>query len=817
MDVCRGCRTELATDVHVCPHCAMRRTGRVHERLVALDAELNRLHGNRDQLIASLRVPLGEPVPAAGGAAATPVGDAASVGRSRARLSGVSAQTLLAGSGVALLFAAAVVFAAVAWDALPGAAQLAILAGAAAAAATAAVRCAARDLDVTAAALHLAAAAVAGVAGWGLADHLGAVRDLGAAVAWTVAAGVALPLARRLGSRAAASTSILLVALAPVAVGGWLVGAVPVRELVWAGVGTAAMMAVVVVRRVLAEQGGLPARAVAAGGFYAWALASLGALVGVPFAVVGRPEEVAAVVVALVLAALLAVLLRAHAAVPGALAAAWLAVSVPAATALSVVADRAGDGADLVAYGVVVAVAASVAGRVPSYAGREQRAGALLVLTVPLWLPTAAVVDRLVALAGDAASSAWVGGGFQAVVLSNRLEDVSAAGSGWDALVAAVLAGILAAVSRIAWPRTLVPAAGGAGAVSVVGASAWAFGPEASVALACVGLLAAAWSRPFRTPAGLSAAASVSLWAVGTATLTGPGASALVSAVACVAWTTAAVSGRHDDDAAQLSAAGAVVAGALVAATTVWALVGGAGMDVAAWSSVAALMVAGGAVAASWCVPAVRRAAETAALLVSPALAGTLADPWPATTVGASIVAIVALGHLASTGAVWLSWVASVAMTLAGWVALSEAAVGVPEAYTTPAAVVLAATGAWQLRRDPESSSWRALRPGLSAALVVPVVLVASDPTQLVRPLALATGGALLLIVGMARRLAAAVVYGAGAVAAVALSQLYVAAGLVPRWVSFTVLGIGLVAASARFEAARQRLGTLRGQVDALR
>ncbi|MGY1842720.1 SCO7613 C-terminal domain-containing membrane protein [Modestobacter sp. SYSU DS0875] len=141
-----------------------------------------------------------------------------------------------------------------------------------------------------------------------------------------------------------------------------------------------------------------------------------------------------------------------------------------------------------------------------------------------------------------------------------------------------------------------------------------------------------------------------------------------------------------------------------------------------------------------------------------------------------------------------------VALVLAAWTAAGQAGVGVPEAYTLPAATVL---WLYSGRRLATGASWPAWGPGLVVAFVPSVWLAATGPdvTRLVLVVLAATVTA---VAGGRRQVQAPLVVGAASLTAVALGRLV-------AHLPFTgLLAVGsagavLLAAGAAYEERRSR------------
>jgi len=148
-------------------------------------------------------------------------------------------------------------------------------------------------------------------------------------------------------------------------------------------------------------------------------------------------------------------------------------------------------------------------------------------------------------------------------------------------------------------------------------------------------------------------------------------------------------------------------------------------------------------------------------------------------------------------------WLAGLLLAASSWVRLALSDVDAPEAYTVLPALALLAVGARRRRLDPAYRSWNAYAPGLGLALV-PSLLRAVTDAQELRPFLLGVAALAVLGLGVARRLQAPLVIGAGVLAVDAVVQLapYLAAAYdaVPRWVAIGLAGLVLLGAGATFE-----------------
>lgn len=160
-------------------------------------------------------------------------------------------------------------------------------------------------------------------------------------------------------------------------------------------------------------------------------------------------------------------------------------------------------------------------------------------------------------------------------------------------------------------------------------------------------------------------------------------------------------------------------------------------------------------------------------------------------------------------------WLAAGVLFLAGMLRF-EADVSAPELVTLPAALLLVATGAWQLLRSPDTASVRALAPGLTLALL-PSLLIALDEPVSLRGALVAVAGLLVLAVGVERRWATPVVAGALVTGLLAVRHLAPLADAVPRWASLGGVGLVLLLVGVTWESRMNDVATAGRYLRALR
>ncbi len=157
------------------------------------------------------------------------------------------------------------------------------------------------------------------------------------------------------------------------------------------------------------------------------------------------------------------------------------------------------------------------------------------------------------------------------------------------------------------------------------------------------------------------------------------------------------------------------------------------------------------------------------------------------------------LGH-AVLGSRQSRWVSSLVLSLGAAEVLAGAQVNVIEAYTAVPAGTVLAIGLWWLAEDSEVRTFRALGPGLGLALIPSYFALALQPDSLARTLALTAATVFLALVGVTLRWFAPIVATAVTAVTVSLTQVAVGSDIVPRWVSFGIVGAILLAIAATYE-----------------
>ena len=707
----------------------------------------------------------------------------------RARLGDLEAQTLLGLAGAALLTVAAIVFAAVTWQQLSDVVRGGVLLAATGAAVATARWLHRRGLAVTAGAVGLLATALTATLVWA-AHRYGATGALpdsaGGALALLAAAGTASALAaRRIRFQTVAAAL------------GW-VSAVALGTLA-----------------VLARVPEVVAPAVLLGCAGAAALPSL----RVPALAGRRRIYLGAGGAALLVTAATAALMLATTDGVGV----WIPVAagVAAAGCWLVLGPRR-VGAALATATVVGIGLGAVATVEPS------ESGALLGIAVVAFLATLAVglvpADRRAAVAAGSGPALLPAAVITAELSRQLLAGwVASVGAVWrpgwapappaDPLLAVAVG--VGAVSTVLLVWVLLRDRGPAGALAVLpvaaAAVAWQAGAEpfvlavGALALGLAGLTVPAVRRSsgvVRWAAAGWLVASIG-WALPIPWLA-TGVTGLVAAGAGAAITLPI--GRRVEQAALV-----VIPTAVAAASVAVATMGGQA-TVALVAAPVALLA--GAVAAA-AGPKLRLSAEVTVaawvLVATVGSLGTLAADGARTAAVATAIVAAAGGGLA---VVWhrrrgvalvYGWIAAGAATGTGWLLLAAGRVTVVEAYTAIPAALALATGAIWMARDTTVRSRVALHPGLALAATPTVVQLLLDPQDTTRAVAVAALATTALLLGAARHLEAPVWHGVGATVALVATQLAVAVGYVPRWVTFAVAGTVLVVASATFERQRIR------------
>ncbi|MFE6161798.1 SCO7613 C-terminal domain-containing membrane protein [Streptomyces sp. NPDC056486] len=164
---------------------------------------------------------------------------------------------------------------------------------------------------------------------------------------------------------------------------------------------------------------------------------------------------------------------------------------------------------------------------------------------------------------------------------------------------------------------------------------------------------------------------------------------------------------------------------------------------------------------------------------------------------------VIAAGTALRTDRRPVGYAAGALFLLATWVRLAAWDVETPEAYTLPITVPALLIGALRRRRVPDTSSWTAYGPGLTATLLPSLIATWGD-THWQRPLLLGTAALLITLVGARHRLQAPLVLGGTVLALDALHELapYIVqvVDALPRWLPPALAGLLLLAIGATYE-----------------
>jgi hypothetical protein len=163
-----------------------------------------------------------------------------------------------------------------------------------------------------------------------------------------------------------------------------------------------------------------------------------------------------------------------------------------------------------------------------------------------------------------------------------------------------------------------------------------------------------------------------------------------------------------------------------------------------------------------------------------------------------------------------LAWLGGLIIAVDTWVRLYDLGIRMPEAYTLPSALALAAVGAWRLRHDDESATLTVLAPGLTLATLPSLIATLDDPYSL-RALLLGVACLALIVVGAAFRWSAPLVVGAVIGGLLALLELAPYAAEVPTWLSLGVSGAVLLAVGITWESRMNDVRRASRYVAALR
>jgi hypothetical protein len=804
--VCPACGTPFPLPATGrCAGCEVDLTHPAVDRLLELEDRRRAMVAEHDQLLAALlaTAPAGveaEPLPVWARAPHHGISRAGDEVAPRAPRTHLTVPTLLALAGVALLTTAAVVFTAVVWTTLPSWTQAVILLAATVIAGTAAFALARREIPTAAAALGVvtmsfaavdvvglqrtglvdleafvvpAAATVAAVVGWWLArHHLRWVATAGALAAVVTAGSLTAALA---GRYELAVVPIALVGLGcSLALAATIVSwpTLPARVTAGVGAGVGATLAGLLTAAGLADgETGL--------------LAGLGVLVLVIAALVAGSRWTPLTLTPAVLLVTLAVAAAAaHLGAEELQLVAVVGVPVVALTwALPLLREErrplAALGLGPAALALVLGTLVSVAPLVTSWV--TTIAGGTGELIEP-WAPAVATLLGATALAFPPVRrhAGWIGVGI--LVLASGAVPVA-----------------------VAWPSLLVLALAGTGLLVVqgLGWSGTARGPGPRELPAAL---------PVDPLAPLTLAAGAVGWAAGVSwMLTVAAVGAVVVGGVTATMLAGAVTGP------KLARRGAASLVALAAAgLAAWAAADAAGLaaDVALGAGLVTVFVLAAAVPLLRDEP--RPVAGTAVGVVATVLLPTSATTLRATGV---LLLVAATGWLVLSVLGWwhARWLTASAVSVGIGVLLGDAGVTTVEAYTVVPALALGAAGIWHLVEDRSLPTAVALTPALAVGLVPSLLVLAGDPREVVRTVGLVLVAGALAAAGARLRWLAPTVAGAVTAVVVALTQLSMVVDVVPRWVTFAVVGILLVYLAASYERQRARARTVADRLSALR
>jgi hypothetical protein len=688
--------------------------------------------------------------------------------------------TLLALAGITLLIVAAVVFVAMTWETLPSLAQAAILVAATALSATAALLLDRRGIHTAAAALGvltmgLAAVDVVAIEQGGLE----VLDEFVVAVAAVAAAAAGWALGRRglrWVSTAGAVATVLAGASAALAVGvRWVLFEMdPVVALLSlattaCSIGVAASVPLWRTRsaRWIAALGaGVGLTAAGAIGLWELAVTDIAALVGLG-------------IVALPIALLL---VGTRWTVWTLTPAVLLASTLPWAllVALAVIASE-----NLMTFAAATVVVAWSATRISEAPRWAVLAGGLPAATITASVTISALGGGILGLAGTLGLTdprtlePWVAAtavlgilALFAIPHGRTVETI-----GWGVAVGLfVLAPALPV--GVVWPALLT--------IAVVASALPAGRRLDPLAAPAIALLGVGWAAGESWTLAVSAVVSAAIAAVARRR-GGPARSAVATGLALFGCAVAT--------AATFDAAGAsldVTLGAALVTATLGAVVVG-------WlrledPPVAAAIVAG------------------AAVLVLPPFASS-------PRIGGVLLLLAAPGWLVAAvlGRRPARWVAVAIASVGSGLIVADAGIETVEAYTLVPAGLLTGAGVWWLAEARQVRTFTALWPALSVGLLPSLVVLTGDPRVLSRTLGLSIAAGVLATAGVRLRWQALVVAGSLTAVWVALTQLFVVSDLLPRWVTFAVVGVVLVWLAATYERQQQRVRSARNYLDELR
>jgi hypothetical protein len=261
-------------------------------------------------------------------------------------------------------------------------------------------------------------------------------------------------------------------------------------------------------------------------------------------------------------------------------------------------------------------------------------------------------------------------------------------------------------------------------------------------------------------------------------------------------------------------------AGPLAAALAVLADAAGLATAPATVAALGGTVIVAVAVAVTARHATARAGAGWAAVLGTGAEAAALAG-WAGAAAGSMVAAGLAtaglvLGALALRRRT-LAYPSAAALLLASWVELGTAGVGLPEAYTGPAAAAALLLGLLRRRAAAAESSWPAYGPGLALGLLPSLAGTFELPENALRTALLAAAALAVTLAGARRRLRAPLLAGGGTLVVLALHELgpgvLAWVGGLPRWVPIAVAGVLLLVVGGTYERRLRDLRRLRESV----
>ena len=333
------------------------------------------------------------------------------------------------------------------------------------------------------------------------------------------------------------------------------------------------------------------------------------------------------------------------------------------------------------------------------------------------------------------------------------------------------------------------------------------------------------WARVDRAPMVLAGAVAllIGLGVAGGISLAGEavGAAAFTSGMTALALAGMAAVMPTDDasrSARQLGGVGAVVLASVAVGLAASLLPDGMVVAVAVAALGGALLLAGVVRAGSLIglLPAVPLWATWSVVVlaeVDDAVIGVFALAVSLSVLGAAWVGA------GNPGLTWLAWPAAVGGYGAFALLVPETYPTVLEAWTLPAALLLAVAGVVSCR-GREASSLEMAAPALSVALLPSAFAawlspwvsdVSGEATEhVVRLVVVLVVGGVLMVVGARQHAAGVLVPAAAAVLVAGTAQLWTGLATLPRWVALALVGVLLVLAGARFEWVRDKAGRAR-------